>query len=158
MKETATAALFVVGIAAIIAITYFASPRLDKSPEVRAPTADGEWRRDDGVGPQLSAPIKLRKSFRILCSSVDAGTTTTECGVPVDGGTAGYPIPASSIYIAPAAASSVKVRVGSADVTSATGFEVGTGARDGVGVTVDATGCWCKSEGAAQAADVVVAQ
>jgi len=110
----------------------------------------------DTIGPRLSAPVKLRRSYRINCSSVDAGSTVADCLIPVDGGvTVG---PASSVYVAPTAGSSVKVRVGSADVTSATGFEVGTGARDGVGVTVDAAGCWCKSEGAAQAADVVVAQ
>lgn len=109
------------------------------------------------VRPQLSQPVKMRQSFLINCASMDGGAAT-ECGVPMDGGSVGKPIPASSLYVAPVVGSSVKIRVGPSDVNQNKGYEVGTSARDGVGVQADVSGCYCMSEGAAQKADVVILQ
>jgi hypothetical protein len=65
-------------------------------------------------------------------------------------------VQADTIYVAPTSGSAVTVRVGPRDVTSSTGFIVGTGARDGVGVSLDAKGnVFCTSTGAAQDVDVV---
>lgn len=149
--------VLIVGALVVAAALAWAVYRQAQANDVIVETLPRMVGDADDVGPRLASPVKLRRSFKINCGTVDGGAAV-ECGVPLDGGTAGQPVPASSIYVAPNAGSTVKVRVGASDVSSSTGFQVGTGARDGVGVTVDAAGCWCKSEGAAQAADVVLAQ
>lgn len=116
-----------------------------------------EFTAHAGVGPSLASAVKIRAAFQINCGTIDGGVAV-ECGVPMDGGTAGYPVAASSVYVAPVSGSSVNVRIGPSTVTSATGFEVGSTGRDGPGLSADVTGCWCKSAGAAQRADVVIAQ
>ena len=111
--------------------------------------ADGDYR------PRLDTPISRLENFQVNCSSMDGGAPVS-CLTPMDGGTTGIERPASSVYVAPIAGASVKIRVGGSDVTQNLGFELGPSARDGVGLSVDARHSWCISEGAAQRADVVV--
>lgn len=108
------------------------------------------------VGPMLANPVVIQQDYRVSCGTVDGGAAT-DCAVPMDGGSAANPVKGESWYIAPIAGSSVNVRVGTTDVTSSTGFEVGASGRDGAGISMDARGpIRCKSEGAAQQVDVIV--
>lgn len=152
MNRALTAIFFVVfgvvGMAAMVSIT-FASSEHDHSPM---------------LGPLAPiGPVRQGHQFRVLCPQLDAGTVA-ELLVPTDGGTAGIPIDADAIYVAPISGSTVNVRVGfnkagSGILTPSTGFEVGTSGRDGVGIAMDTTKSpnpVCVSTGNAQAVDVIV--
>ena len=146
------AAVAVVGIGAITTTSM-----RDRDAAERTLATELDIPTEGCVEPMLTNPVALKRSFHVNCASVDAGTAVTDVLVPMDGGTSGNPMPASTVYVAPVASSSVKVRVGSSDVTASTGFQVGTSARDGAGVSMDAKGpIRCKSEGAAQKVDVIV--
>lgn len=104
----------------------------------------------------MDQPVVGRGQFRVNCASVDAGVTDTDALIPMDGGVA--EVATDSVYIAPIVGSSVKVRVGfGANGLGAgtLGWEVGSSARDGAGVSLDAKNARCKSEGAAQQVDVI---
>lgn len=137
MKTVIVVILVIVALASLVSIT------------INARTPTGVY---STIGPMLDTPVGIKQDFRVNC-----GTSATDLLVPMDGGTAGYPMPASAVYVAPTAGSTVLVRVGTTDVTTSTGFQIGTDARDGVGVSLDAKGpLRCISEGAAQQVDVIV--
>jgi hypothetical protein len=143
-----------VAMVAIVAITLITAWAKDTSRAERALVTE--------VGPMLDGPVNLNRSFRVNCASA----TATNVLVPMDGGSSAYPVPASSIYVAPCefdndggpatCTTQRDVRVGSSAVTINTGFDVGAGGRDGPGISMDAKGAWCAGVGGAQQVDVVV--
>lgn len=112
--------------------------------------------------PEVMAPIgaiRIGRQFRVNCASMDGGAAT-DMLVPMDGGTASIRVDADTIYVAPISTSAVEIRVGlGGDVTSSTGFEVGTSGRDGTGLAIDLTNSakpYCMSTATAVQADVIV--
>lgn len=142
-----------VGMVAVVAITTIT-------------TKQGEVNDLAAIGPMApSGPTRVGRQYRVSCESQTDGGSPVELLVPMDGGTAGKPIEADDIYVAPIKSSTVNVRVGfgktGADkLTSSTGFEVGnTSARDGTGVSLNATSSavpTCISDGARQQVDVIM--
>lgn len=115
-------------------------------------------------GARNDMPVIMQQEYRVSCATVDGGVAT-DVGKPMDGGTTGVDINGTTWYIAPCTSGSTgctgtnKIRVGtfSPGVTAQKGQEFGSGARDGVGGTIEAYGnIGCVSEGAAQQADVLV--
>lgn len=183
MKAALFAATSIVAMAAIVAITLSTATHSrvreedaeDNRPIERIDSVGGYAYYDVGAGltvvtdgqsfvapmlivPADPFPVVQGGQWTINCSSVDAGTAVADLLAP-DGGVTKR---VDTVYVAPVVGSSVKVRVGyaadigGADLTASTGFELGSGARDGVGVSLNARGrLRCKSEGAAQLVDVI---
>lgn len=150
-------AMLTIGVVAITAIVLSTAWARDTSRAERALATPIE-----SVEPMLSTPISLKKTYRVDC----ADDTATNVLVPMDGGSASNPIPASSIYVAvcdldvdggPSTCTTARnVRVGGSDVHEDVGFELGASGRDGYGVSLDARGAWCAGVAGAQQVDVVV--
>lgn len=97
----------------------------------------------------LSTPLSTVTQWEVACDSMDGGSPqdflidtggTTHSGV-------------SAVYIAND--STTCVRVGGTGLTSTTGATVGSGCRDGAGLSLDAKGGRCLSTGAAVTVDVL---
>lgn len=117
MRQIPTIILCLVGLVAIVAIAVTNPPAsLDERHEARAPTGPG----------------RVCEQFQVNCPA--AGGTPVELLVPMDGGVAGKPHQADSVYAAPVVDGGVDIRVGfGTGLTSTTGFEVGPTGRDGEG-------------------------
>lgn len=133
-------------------------------------TLGGAWSRDvdrgarkmaDDISPQLANPIALSKCYRVNCDSAVAANVL----VPMDGGSAAFPNPANTIYIAPCTFdddggpgtcdTQLDITVGSSDISGSTGIRIGPG---GVApaTSLDAKNAYCMGPNGDQQADVCI--
>lgn len=97
---------------------------------------DDARQRVDTMAPV--GPARVAAQYHVECPPSDEDPA--EILVPMDGGTAGRPMKADSIYIAPISDGGVDIRVGFGEaLTASTGFVVGPTGRDGAGMPAEVT-------------------
>lgn len=144
----ATTALTALVVVAMATLTFIGVSSERRDHEVASTLARS---LHDDIAPLAPVgPVRIGTQFTVTCPA-SGGTPLTLNPSAFD---------LDSLYVAPKAGSSVKVRAGyGSTLTASTGFEIGTSARDGVGVSLTTTkgsDPRCISEGAAQDVDVIL--